>query len=165
MNIPEISSYYPPFANQNKPQFNNPITTTPSSLSTQFLQKREVQYVKGSEGAYAVAMAPNSSDLFLDADLNVLCVVATDQNGNKSLVKGYHIGDEYNPPKPVTMEDLMAQMRSMNERLSKMEEHNDGQSNFVPTSSSESNGASVSTGGWHGAGNANRNANGNAKSK
>ena len=164
MNIPEISSYYPPFANQNKPQVQNPVFQTPN-ISPSLFQKREVEYVVGYDGASNYQMAPNSSTLLLDKDMNVLWVVATDQNGNKSVVKGYHIGDEYTPPKPTTLDDLMAQMKSMNDRLTKMEETGNGQFNINAAGAGESNGTGVATGGWHGSGNANRNANGNAKSK
>lgn len=126
MTIPEISPYLPSFAN-NRPAVTNPVFQTPTPTVQPFAPKREVEYVVGLEGANAVAMAPNSSGLFLDRNDNVLWVVATDQNGAKSLVKGYKIGEEYVPPKPVTMEDLMAQMQSMNNRLTKMEESANGQ--------------------------------------
>lgn len=130
MNIPEISPYYPPFMNQSKPQA--PLVTSP------FLQKREVEYVTGREGAEAFQLAPNSSALLLDKELNVLWVIATDQNGSKSVVKGYNIGEEYTPPKPVTLDDLMAQMQSLNERLNKMEEEKqNGQSDSKPAVNSK----------------------------
>ena len=164
MNIPEISSYYPPFANQNKPQVSNPILQAPT-ISPSLFQKKEVEYVVGYEGASNYQMAPNSSTLLLDKDMNVLWVVATDQNGNKSVIKGYNIGEEYIPPKPVTLDDLMHQMQSMNDRLTKMEEIGNAKPNFNAVSTSESNGASTSTSSWHGSGNANRNSNGNVKSK
>ena len=147
MAIPEISSYLPSYAG--KQQIMNPVLPT---TQTTFLPKRTVDYVNGLEGAQNFALGPNSSALLLDQEQNVLWVVATDQNGSKSLVKGYHIGDEYVPPKPVTLEDLMAQMQSMNERLNKMEESSNGQlySKSVSQSKSawsgNSNSAGVSNG-------------------
>ena len=168
MNIPEISSYYPPFANQTKPAVTNPVFQTPqvTPVSTAFLQKREVEYVNGVEGANTFQMAPNSSALALDKDQNILWVMATDQNGSKSVVKGYWIGDEYIPPKPVTMEDLMAQMQSMNERLTKMEGSSNGQYDLKPTGQSKSNGPGNAAGFRNGAGNAvPRDTDGSAESK
>ena len=148
MAIPEISPYLPTYAT--KPSFGNPIAPQPT---VPFLQKRSVDYVKGEEGAMAFALAPNSSALALDQDNNVLWVIATDQNGNKSIVKGYNIGEEYNPPKPVTLEDIMSQMKRMDERLSKMEEDsNNGKLNSKspvqskPTGSSAGNGQSPTVG-------------------
>ena len=135
MAIPEISSYLPPFANAKPPVYNPVVPSAPTIPS--YLPKREVEYVEGENGAQNVAMGPNSSGLFLDRNENVLWVVATDQNGGKSLVKGYHIGEEYVPPKPVTLDDLMAQMKSMNERLNKMEDMNNGQHNFKSSGQSE----------------------------
>ena len=167
MNIPEISSYYPPFANQQKPNFNSPVvqSTPVPSISTAFLQKRTVEYVSGQEGANAYQLAPDSSALLLDKDMNVLWVVATDQNGSKSVVKGYNIGEEYTPPKPVTLDDLMAQMQSMNERLTKMEASGNGQSNFKSSGQGKSYGANASAGIRNGAGGSNRNANGDVEPK
>ena len=135
MNIPEISPYLPTYAT--KPVMNNPVLP---SAPAPFLSKRTIEYVKGQEGAQNFQMAPGSSALLLDQDMDVLWVVATDQNGAKSLVKGYRIGDEYEPPKPVTLEDLMAQMQSMNERLNKMEENANGQQNRGPAVRNESGG-------------------------
>ena len=155
MNIPEISSYYPPFASPNtRPQVTNPIMqTSPSATPLSAFQKREVEYVQGYNGASLVSLAPNSSALYLDKDMNVLWVVATDQNGAKSLVKGYNIGDEYTPPKAVTMDDLMAQMQQMNDRLNKMEEANhNGQSYIKPVSASKSNGTGTTANGRNNAG-------------
>ena len=141
MAIPEISSYLPPYAlNAVKTPVSNPILQ-PAPVPQPFVAKREVEYVSGFDGANSVLMGPNSSGLFLDKDENVLWVIATDQNGSKTLVKGYHIGEEYSPPKPVTLEDLMAQMKSMNERLNKMEESSNGQLYNKPAGQGRSNGA------------------------
>ena len=145
MPIPEISSYLPSFAS-NKPSVTNPIMQSPMPTVQPFLQKREVEYVVGFDGANTVPMAPNSSGLFLDRDNNLLWVVATDQNGTKSLVKGYHIGEEYVPPKPVTLEDIMSQMQSMNERLNKMEVIQNGQSNFTASGQGKSGGPNAQSG-------------------
>ena len=146
MNIPEISSYYPPFANQNRPNTINPVIP-PSSINTSYIPKREVEYVSGFDGANNVLMGPSSSALYLDKDMNVLWVVATDQNGAKSVVKGYNIGDEYVPPKAVTLEDLMEQMHNLNDRLNKMEEGQSyGKYNLKPAGQSKPSGTSSATG-------------------
>ena len=121
--LPEPSSYLPPFANQTRQNVINPVFQTPQpAVNAALLPKRHVEYVNGAEEASGVQLGPDSSALYLDRNMDVLWVVATDQNGNKNVVKGYRIGDEYVPPKPVTMEDLMAQMQSMNDRLMAMEE-------------------------------------------
>lgn len=142
MAIPEISSYLPSYAG--KPNVGGPVLpTTPAS----FLPKRSIEYVKGQTGAENFQLAPNSSAIVLDQDQNVFWVIATDQNGTKTLVKGYNIGAEYTPPKPVTLEDLMAQMQSMNERLNKMEEGTtNGQSDNGSAGQSRANGS----GAWNG---------------
>lgn len=153
MTIPEISPYLPSFANS-KPAVSNPVFQAPAPAVQPFMAKREVEYVTGFDGANAVAMAPNSSGLFLDKDMNVLWVVATDQNGAKSVVKGYEIGNEYTPPKPVTLDDLMAQMQSMNERLNKMEETANGQYYHKSSGQGKPGGANAQPGGRNGSGDA-----------
>ena len=114
MGIHDIANLYP-----SKPVVNPTIPQTPS---VQSFMKREIEYVKGYDGAVAYPLAADSSVILPDADMAVVWVVMTDHNGNKSMVKGYNLGDEYIPPKPVTMEDLMAEMKAMNERLMRVEE-------------------------------------------
>ena len=161
MAIPEISTYLPPFVN-NRPSVVNPVMQTPAPLVPPYTPKREVEYVDGEAGANSVLMGPNSSGLFLDKNENVLWVIATDQNGNKSLIKGYWIGDEYKPPKPVTLEDLKAQMQSMNERLNKMEEGaGNGQSNVRASGQGKPNGSGNTAGFRNGESNSNRKPDGN----
>lgn len=117
MGLPDVSPLFP-----QRPVM-NPVTP-PAQTATSYpvFGKHEIQYVQGYEGANAVQMPPNSSDIFPDQELSVIWVVMTDQNGNKSLVKGLNVGGEYVPPKPITMEDLMAEMRDMKERLIRVEE-------------------------------------------
>ena len=110
----DIANLYP-----NKPVLNPVIPQTPSVQS--FL-KREIEYVKGYDGAAAYPLAADSSVILPDADMPVVWVIMTDHNGNKTMIKGYNLGEEYVPPKPVTMEDLMAEMKAMNERLMRVEE-------------------------------------------
>jgi hypothetical protein len=161
MALPDISPYLPQFANTQRPQVVNPVMQAPPPLNPAALQKREVEYVVGQDGAFNAPMGPNSSALFLDKNMNVLWVVATDQNGSKNLVKGYCIGEEYVPPKPVTLEDLMAEVRSMNDRLNKMEEGNmNGQPYSKPAGQGRPNGANGSAGGGNGSGNGIRKPNG-----
>ena len=114
MGIHDIANLYP-----SKPIVNPTIPQTPS---VQSFMKRQIEYVKGYDGAAAYPLAADSSAILPDADMPVIWVIMTDSNGNKTMVKGYNLGDEYIPPKPVTMEDLMAEMKAMNERLMRVEE-------------------------------------------
>lgn len=115
MTLPELSSYTPPLAN--RPQIPQFVTPTLPQIGP----KMTVDRVKGYEGAKAYNMGPDSSVLLLDADLDVLWIVMTDNQGNKVLIEGRKIGDKYDPPKPVTMEDLMAEMREMKDKLKQLE--------------------------------------------
>lgn len=164
MAIPEISSYLPPFASQNRP-LQNPLVQLPAApqVNPALLPKREVEYVDGQAGATGVPLGPNSSGLYLDRGANILWVVATDQNGSKSLVKGYWIGDEYVSPKPVTMDDLMAEMKTLNDRLNKMEEKQHGQPYSRPAGQNKSNGAGNAAGQRNGTADSAGNTNGNAQ--
>ena len=147
MGIHDISPYYPSFATQSNPMVTNHVFQAPTptpTISPTLLQKREVEYVNGVEGATNYPLAANSSALLLDKDADILWVIATDQNGSKSIVKGYHIGDEYVAPKPITLDDLMAQMQSMNDRLTKMEENKyHGKPNFKSSGQGKPNGSNA----------------------
>ena len=114
------SSYFPPMVANRPPNPVVPVQNAP--YVSAFKQQRSIDYVQGPTGAQNFDLAPNSSTLALDQDMNVLWVIATDQNGSKSVVKGFHIGEEYVPPKPVTMDDLMAELRDMKKRVINLEE-------------------------------------------
>lgn len=120
MNMPEISPYLPKFASQT-PQIVNPTIPTPPPIPS-LIPKRTVDKVKGYEGAQNYSMGPDSSVLVLDEELPVVWFIATDQNGSKIAIQGYNIGEKYEPPKPMTLEDIMAEMKDMKERLIRMEE-------------------------------------------
>lgn len=115
MTLPELSSYTPPLAS--KPQIPQMVMPTLSQIGP----RMKVDRVKGFEGAKAYNIGPDSSVLLLDADLDVLWIVMTDQNGEKALIEGRHIGGKYDPPKPVTMEDLMTEMREMRGKIERLE--------------------------------------------
>ena len=138
MSLPGVAPLFP-----QKPVL-NPVA--PQQMSLPVFGKHEIQQVKGFEGANAVPMGPNCSDIFPDQDLPVVWVVMTDQNGTKTMVKGYKLGEEYVPPKPVTMEDLMAEIKTMNERLMRVEEHNESdRQRCVEDGIGDTNRASIST--------------------
>lgn len=119
--LPDISPYLPAQASRN-PMMNLTPAIQNAPVVQPFVPQRAIDYVKGQDGANALNLGPNSSTLALDADQNIVWVVATDQNGTKSIVKGYWLGEEYVPPKPVTMEDLMSEMQDMKNRMIKLEE-------------------------------------------
>ena len=144
------SPYLPPFVANRVPVQNA------SYVPPTFKQQRSIDYVKGMDGAVSFDLAPNSSMLALDQDDNIVWVIATDQNGSKSMVKGFRIGEEYIPPKPVTMEDLMSELRDMKSRVINLEEERaNGQRNSQPAVQSKPDGANAQTGIGHSAGSAN----------
>lgn len=122
------STYLPPMVANRPP---NPVVPVQNAPYVPALKpQRTIDYVQGPTGAQNYDLAPNSSMLALDQDMNVIWVIATDQNGSKSMVKGFHIGEEYVPPKPVTMDDLMAEIRDMKSRVMNLEEdRNNGEHN------------------------------------
>ena len=145
------SPYLPPFVN-NRPM--NPVQNAPYIPALK--QSRTIDYVRGMDGALNFDLAPNSSALALDQDENVIWVIATDQNGSKSMVKGFHLGEEYIPPKPVTMEDLMNELRDMKSRVINLEEDRaNGQHNSQPAVQSKSDGANTPASIGNSAGSAN----------
>ena len=145
------SPYLPPFvANRSM----NPVQNVPYVPALK--QQRSIDYVRGMDGATGFDLAPNSSMLALDQDENIVWVIATDQNGSKSMVKGFRLGEEYIPPKPVTMEDLMSEIRDMKSRVINLEEERaNGQHNQQPVSQSKPDGANAPTGNRSSAGSAN----------
>ena len=123
MALPEVSQYMQPTSVRTS---NPVIPTNPANLIGQnpnmFAARKKVERVKGYDGACNYALGPDSSDIVADDELPVVWFIATDQNANKVVVQGYYVDRPYTPPKPVTMEDLLAEMREMKERLNKMEE-------------------------------------------
>ena len=113
MTLPEISAYTPSFST--RPQI-PPVTTTLPAIGA----RQQAVRVKGYDGAMALAMGPDSSALALDEDLDVLWIIMTDQQGNKVMVEGREIGNKYEPPKAVTMEDLLAEMRAMKSEIEQL---------------------------------------------
>ena len=141
--------FLPPFAANRVPVQN-------ASYIPALKPQRSIDYVSGMDGATNFDLAPNSSVLALDQDMNVLWVIATDQNGSKSMVKGFYIGDEYVPPKAVTMEDLMVEIRDMKNRVINLEEDRvNGKHDQQPVSQSKPDGANASTGNRSSTGSAN----------
>ena len=120
MSLPGVSPLFP----------SRPVVNPVVQPAASFL-KREIEYVKGIDGANAYPLGPNSSVILPDQDMPVVWVVMTDQNGSKTMVKGYRLGEEYIPPKPVTMEDLMTEIRTLNERLRRVEGSNESDSKYA----------------------------------
>ena len=85
-------------------------------------QSRHVTKVNGRAGADAFNMPPNSDDLLLDMNDPIVWFVQTDGAGYKT-VTPYDISLH----KEVKQED---QMKSLEERISKLEEAMNGKSNF-----------------------------------
>ena len=151
---PSPSSYLPPFVS-NRPL--NPVVPVQNAPYTPGIKlQRTIDYVQGYDGAVAFDLAPNSSAIALDQNDNVIWVIATDQNGSKSMVKGFHLGEEYIPPKPVTMEDLMNELRDMKSRVINLEEDRaNEQHNHQPALQGKSDGTNVPTGNRNSAGSSN----------
>ncbi len=139
------SPYLPPFVNNRPVIPQMPVQNAPYTPALKL--KRTIEYVQGMNGAMAFDLAPDSSMLALDQENNLIWVIATDQNGSKSLVKAFHIGEEYVPPKPVTMEDLMSEIRDMKSRVINLEEERaNGEHYRQPAIQDKPNGANASTG-------------------
>ena len=90
-----------------------------------FYQKMEIIKVNGEAGAKAFRMAPNSSALLLDDTAPIVWLVTTDGAGYLTTIP-YRI-EEIKPEPP-------ADWKAINERLSKLEEAFNGQSNLSKTS-------------------------------
>ena len=153
--LPDISPYLPnpvvknPVLNMAQPIQNNPVIQP-------FVPQRNIERVNGLDGANALNLGPNSSVLALDENLNVVWVIATDQNGTKTLVKGICLGEEYVPPKPVTMEDLLSEIRDMKSRVMKLEEGPyNGKHNQQSSGAGRPDGTDSSAGNRNGSGNSN----------
>ena len=114
--LPEISPYVTPFTNNRPP--NQPIINAP--VYTNYGQKKTVDQVKGLEGANSYALAPDSSTIVVDSEQPLIWFISTDSNGNKTLVQAYKI-EKYEMPKPVTLDDIMAEMRDLKERVMRVE--------------------------------------------
>lgn len=142
--LPEISSYLPNTLKNPMMNFAPAVQNAPV-VQPSYTPQKTIDYVKGFDGANAYNLGANSSALALDQDMNVIWVIATDQNGAKSLVKGYWVGDEYVPPKPVTMEDLMNEMKDMKSRMIKLEEESShGEHNRQSAGQSKPDSSSIS---------------------
>ena len=114
--LPEISPYVTPFANNRPP--NPGVMNAP--VFTSYGQKRTVDQVKGLDGANAYALAPDSSTIVVDSEQPLIWFISTDANGNKTMVQPYKI-EKYDIPKPITRDDMMAEMRDLKERVMRVE--------------------------------------------
>ena len=138
MGLPGVSPLFP-----SKPVINPVVPQTVN------FGKRQIEQVNGFDGANTVPMGPNESCIFPDANMDVIWVVVVDGTGALT-VKGVNVCGEYIPPKPVTMEDLLAEMKAMNERLMRVEGSNG--SVIKHTGTSQPDGAGNATGTADGAG-------------
>ncbi len=91
------------------------------SMQPQSLQQKKVDEVTGRAGAEAYQLAPDSSVLLLDNTAAVVWLVKTDSAGYKSLVP-YDI-KPHEEAKPVD------HFKSLEERITKLEETINGKSN------------------------------------
>ena len=127
---PYANPYLPSFVNQ-RPVISNP---NQQNLPTPQMNYSGVQYgqihsVKGFEGARNYNLANGASEILADEDPNLsrIYIVAKDANGQMFVQGGDFVPIE--EPKPVTMTDLSSTMNQILERLSKLEEKENDQSN------------------------------------
>ena len=123
---PYANPYLPSFVSQ-RPRMND---TRPAQLpgvaGTVFSQ---IHYVHGFEGADIYNLSPGSSEILVDDDPNLarIYVTAKDTNG-QMLVQGFNLVP-VERPKQVTMNDLSSAMNQILERLNRLEEGQNDQSN------------------------------------
>lgn len=114
--------YLPPFVAQ-RPRV-EPVKSPPQLSIPGSLNYSQIQPVNGFAGARSFAnnLAVGSSAIIAESDPNLarVYIVAKDAN-SQLIVEGYKlIPDE--EPKPVTMDDLSAQMHEILNRINKLEE-------------------------------------------
>ena len=96
---------------------NNPIIQNLPQVQPNILDPHiEIYRVNGEEGAKAFRLAPNSSVILMDTNNPLIWVVVTDGAGYKT-VTPFTISP-YEPPKPITTNDLSAVIT----RLEQLEE-------------------------------------------
>lgn len=95
----------------------------PYQLQNLMLQPQEVIKVNGKNGVDAYQMAPNSSALLLDTTASIVWLVQTDGAGYKTSVA-------YDIVPHVPEEEV--QFKSLEERISKLEETINAKSNVKP---------------------------------
>lgn len=114
--------YLPPFVAQ-RPRV-EPVKAPPQLSIPGSVNYSQIQPVNGFAGARAFAanLAVGSSAIIAESDPNIarVYIVAKDAN-NQTIVEGYRLIRE-EEPKPVTMDDLSAQMSELLNRMNKLEE-------------------------------------------
>ena len=121
-NNPYADPYVPGFVGQ-RPRI-QPAPATASRYNPNVYG--QIQPVAGFDGARDFAtnrLSPNSSAIIAESDPNLarIYVVAKDQNGG-ILVTGYDLKPIVEP-KPITMQDISAQLNDIQSRLMKLEEN------------------------------------------
>ena len=113
-----------PYDNQSQSQalFQNQLLQ--SIAPTQPVTSRHVTKVNGRAGAEAFSLPPNSDDILLDLNDPIIYFVQSDGAGYKTITS-YDISVH----KEVKPED---QYKSLEERISKLEEAMNGKSNYRP---------------------------------
>ena len=124
---PYANPYLPSFVNQ-RPRIND-IKPIPTVSMPSYTQIRSVNGYSGAREYIANNLTPGSSDIVAESDPNTarVYIVAKDQNG-QPIVEGYTLIHE-EEPKPVTMDDLNAKMSELLNRMNRLEEQNNAESN------------------------------------
>ena len=94
--------------------FNNPYALGTYNTNNQ-LQRFNIIRVNGSDEVNKFQMLPNSEAILLDTTAPLVWLVQTDNFGNKN-VAPFTI-TPYTPPKPVDVNDLLAEIRALKEEI------------------------------------------------
>ena len=94
--------------------FNNPFGYGSFNNNTQ-LQRFQIERVNGAEEVNKFQMLPNSETILLDTTAPLVWLVQTDNFGNKTIAP-FTI-TPYTPPKPVDVNDLVAEIKALREEL------------------------------------------------
>ena len=94
--------------------FNNPYGYSSFNNNGQ-LQRYRIDRVNGADEVNGFQMLPNSETILLDTSAPLVWLVQTDNFGNKN-VAPFTI-TPYTPPKPVDVNDLVAEIKALREEL------------------------------------------------
>lgn len=106
--------------------FNNPYAMGTYN-ATNGLQRYHIDRVNGADDVNKFQMLPNSETILLDTTAPLVWLVQTDNFGNKN-VAPFTI-TPYTPPKPVDVNDLLAEIQSLREEIANVKsgKSNDGE--------------------------------------
>ena len=94
--------------------FNNPFAMGAYNVNNG-LQRYHIDRVNGADEVNKFQMLPNSETILLDTSAPLVWLVQTDNFGNKN-VAPFTI-TPYTPPKPVDVNDLLAEIQSLKEEI------------------------------------------------